>query len=265
MELKMENKRHFFLIPFVFPLITLLLVITSPVRSQTTSGPSTGGNRLSDYSNLFELSLFSIGGNSDLELYRAETKHRWKFTHLNFNLGGHYQFGSGKNDVESMRNWDVNTQLAHVFSPSLDAVVGYKIEEDEFRGLESRHNMEAGLIHKILDRGETRFFIGTSYIYIIENKTAGHPRDRYHNLRLSLDGLYKFSENFTGGMLVEYIPRLSDSRGDYLLGFEPSVFLSMNDFFSMKIGYKSTYDKRTPIPGIDRYDYTYTTTLIAHF
>jgi len=215
------------------------------------------------FSHESELSVVTAGGNSKLETYNAKTSNTYKLNTANLlAFGGHYTLGSAS-EVISTRNWDANLRFEHVLNEKFNVYLGEIVEGDKFSGFTERYNSDFGFKYKLIATDKLNLFTELGYRYTIQKAVDGSEQ-KDHKARLYAEGNKVFSESFNGKLWVEYLPNFSDSD-DWSLTFEPSLAFTMSSNFSLKFAYKGIYDQKPAVSGNKKFDFLYTTALIAKF
>ena len=98
---------------------------------------------------------------------------------------------------------------------------------------------------------------------VAEDGTGGEDQD-FSKLRFYYEIDKKVTKTFSYKFWTEYLPNL-DEPEDYIITFEPSIAVVLDDTFSLKVAYKGIYDNQPNIEGNEYLDYTQTTSLIAKF
>ncbi len=208
-----------------------------------------------------ELGVVVTGGNTEVEVYNAKTTNKYAWGKNNFRLGGHYMYGTSFG-VENSRNWDVNTKYGRTFTKNLGAFTGVVVEADEFAGIELRTNGDLGASYTIIKKEMTTLLSEVGYRYRQEKSTDGNTL-RQSQGRLYLEGAHKTSKEVSLKLNVEYLPNFT-LGSDWQLNFEPSFQYNFHSNLALKWGYQGRYDN-LPIAGNRKFDFTYTTALLANF
>lgn len=225
------------------------------------------------FENESQLSIVKTGGNSELSTYSLQTDTTGTKDKSSLSFGGHYTLGTGEDNngdqVESARNWDIHTRFAYQFNKKLGSYVGVKYEGDEFSGFDQRDNYDAGMKYIIKETDKVKMLTEAGYRYTVERLTeaddgSGGEDNDFSKLRFYYEVDRKVSKTFSYKFWTEYLPNL-DVPEDYIISFEPSVSVVIDDNFSLKVSYKGVYDNQPNIEGNEYLDYIQTTSLIAKF
>ncbi|MFX3689163.1 MAG: DUF481 domain-containing protein [Peredibacter sp.] len=211
-----------------------------------------------------QLGVVVTGGNTEVEIYNGKTTNTLSWgkddrNHVTF--GGHYMYGTSSG-VENSRNWDVNTKYERSLSKTIGVFTGVKVEADEFAGIQLRTNLDAGGTYQIYKKDKSYINSEFGYRYRQEKNLADEVL-RQSQARLFLEGVRKKSEEFSMKMTVEYLPNFTIGE-DWQLNFEPSFNYHFHNNLALKWGYLGKYDN-LPVAGNKKFDFTYTTALIANF
>ena len=211
-----------------------------------------------------ELSIVNTGGNSQLETYNAKTVNTLKKERNKFELSGHYTYGKS-DDVASARNWSALARYDRFTSDILSVFLAEKIEGNKFQGLESRYNTDLGLSYMFFETKNSSLQGEVGYRYTYEKSTDSETgSENFQKGRLYLEHWLKLNETVRTRFWVEYLPNFTESE-EYIFSFEPSLRVSLNSIFSLSVAYKGVYENEPAAIGRKKYDYMYTTSLIARF
>src|SRR5690606_15689116 len=142
-------------------------------------------------------------------------------------------------------------------------VLGEKVEGDRFKGFITRYNTDLGAAYKLFNLDEFKVNLEAGFRYVVEEKVNGaYAHD--NQLRLFVDLAHKLNPNVSWTIYAEYLKDIE--VGDaWELNFGPSLVASLNSIFSLKVGYVGEYRNLPAISGNKKFDYKYTTGLIANF
>ncbi|MEX1100027.1 MAG: DUF481 domain-containing protein [Bacteriovoracaceae bacterium] len=230
--------------------------------------------KFENFSHKSEAAIVSAGGNSRMETYNGKMENRYDLGKRIYVVSGHYTLGlsdqgaEGGDMVESARNWDAKFKYEQELSKKINAFAALQFEGDEFSGYEQRENHDIGAKRIFLDNDKKRFYLEAGYRYTeevrVEADDNGQDTFYFHKGTLTLEYARKPGRNFTYSFWIQYVPNFTEPK-DYLINFEPSFSLMINEIFSMKLGYKANYDNQPNIEGNKYLDYQYTTSLVAEF
>lgn len=214
------------------------------------------------FSNQSEASFIITGGNSDLETYNLKSNSSYTFTKNIVQLGGHYSFGKADN-IENLKNWDINSSYQRVLSTKFNALFAEKVESNKFSGIKQRYNTDLGAKYKWITKDDLKAFFELAYRYTIDNKIDG-TQAKEHKGRVFFQREQKVNKNLSTKIWVEYLHNFSDSD-DYQVNFSPSLSVFISDMFSLKFSYEGSYDEKPSKSGSKKYDFIQSTALIANF
>jgi putative salt-induced outer membrane protein len=213
------------------------------------------------FTNESEVSVIVSGGNTETQVYNGKTTNTYTKTKNTITFGGHYMYGTSF-DTENARNWDLNTKYQRSLKKKLAAFLGVIVEGDEFAGIERRTNLDAGGAYTLFEEDKTKVYTELGYRYRKEKSISGTTLSQSQG-RLFISGKKATKKNFSAKMWVEYLPNFTDSD-DWQLNFEPSLQFNFYSNLALKWGYMGRYDNE-PVLGNKKFDFLYTTSLIAQF
>lgn len=210
-----------------------------------------------------ELSLLVQGGNSNLKTYYSKMENTYKENKNAYKLQGHYTYGESL-EVITVRNFSLGLRYDRTLpAHRVDAFIMESWEGDSYSGVENRYNTDAGLSYDLIDRTRRKLKTEAGVRYTVEEQTEG-VTDQDIKSRFYIEGEEKLKEHISLKGWVEYLYNFTDP-GDTLLSFEPSFRMNINEVFSLKLAYKGIYDRIPPVGTAKKYDYRYTTSLLASF
>lgn len=212
-----------------------------------------------------ELSIITTGGNSDLQTYNGKVKNILNHRKNKYELSGHYTYGTSEG-IESARNWSALFRYDRFLRENeLSLFAAEKVEGNKFQGLESRYNTDLGVSYRFFQTERSTLLSEVGYRYTYERSTdPDQSNENFQKGRVYLEYHHKLREGVTLRKWVEYIPNFTESK-DYQLSFSPSLRVAINNLFSLAVSYRGDFDNEPTVAGKRRYDYTYTTSLIASF
>ena len=207
----------------------------------------TGGNAVSRAVDLNEKAMYRQGVNTgrlNAKLSYAETR-----------------------DSVAARSSEALLRYDRALSESSGAYAATGFESNVFSGFKSRWNEEAGGRHEFYsaDDGNELFAGELGYRFTRENRVAGSDplHLNRHFGRAYLEYKHPVLANGAVGLWVEALQDIQHSDATRV-SFEPSLTAFMNQHLALKVGYLGKYD-RQPVPGKKKFDFEYTTSLIAKF
>ncbi len=217
----------------------------------------------SQYKNESEASVVVTGGNSQLETYSAKSANEYKQESNVYTLKGGYIYGESSN-VRSAESWDILGRYDRSLSENFSLFLAELVESNRFTGFRRRYNTDFGSKFTFLKTEKNTSFLEVGYRYSVEKKAnQSIADDKDHKARVYVESAQKLSETASAKLWVEYIPNFSESK-DYLINTEASMNMALDKTFSVKLAYKWSMDN-LPTAGNSKYDYVYTTSLLANF
>lgn len=217
-----------------------------------------------EFSHESQLSAVHTGGNSDLETYNANMKNTARKGKNKYRVLGHYTYGKSQ-EVLSARNWSALARYDRFTSETLSIFLSEEVEGDKFQGLEYRYNTDLGVSYTFYETDKSSLLGEVGYRYTYEKSTDPTiGTEGFHKGRVYAEHETELREGISTRFWVEYIPNFSESE-DFIIRFEPSLRVALNKIFSLSVAYRGNYDNDPSAPGLKKYDYTYTTSLIAQF
>ncbi|MBC99361.1 MAG: hypothetical protein CME63_16580 [Halobacteriovoraceae bacterium] len=213
------------------------------------------------YSNESEVSVVVTGGNTEVEVYNAKTTNEYKMGKNIFTLGGHYMYGTTSDEISS-RNWDVNTRYERLFNETFGTFLGVIYEGDEFAGIDNRLNADLGGTYHYLKTEKMQGRVEAGARYRREESLLGNTLSEMQGRIYAMIGKKK-TDNVEIKFWAEYLPNFTNST-DWQLNFAPSFQYNFMTNLALKWSYTGKYDN-LPVPGNKKFDFQYTTSLIANF
>lgn len=215
-----------------------------------------------EWKNTSELSILNSGGNTDVTVINAKSATTLTLGKHEISLSGHYTLGESEGVVDS-RNWDIHLQERFAFTDHWGIFVGEKVEGDRFKGFETRYNTDLGAAYKLFNLDNFKSNLEAGFRYVVEEKVTG---DYAHDnqLRFFGDLDHKLNTNVSWKFYAEYLKDME--VGDaWEFNFGPSLVTTLSSTFSLKVGYEGEYRNLPAVRGARKFDYKYTTGLIANF
>lgn len=211
----------------------------------------------------FEAGLVGKGGNSKTETWTGKIDTWKKLSSISkLSVGGHYTYGTSS-EVIIVRNWDTSLRYDRILSTLNSVFSGIKIEGDRFNGYELRQNYDLGYSHDLYNKNKLHIKGDLGYRYQIEKNDSGVTQNT-NNFRLYLENRYSFTEKTYAKIWLEYLNSFDDTE-NWMLNFEPSIYLTIIGNLFFKFGYKGQYRNITAEEGLKKYDFSYTSSFIAVF
>lgn len=137
------------------------------------------------------------------------------------------------------------------------------VESNRFLGFSRRYNTDVGTKYVFYLSKKNKSFFEVGHHYTLEKKMEQREMEKDSKARLFVESKYLFNKNSTGKLWVEYLYNFTEPK-DAFASTEASMTVAITDMFSTKLAYKWLRDN-DPEPGNSKYDYVYTTSLIASF
>tara|TARA_R110000868_G_scaffold269233_1_gene528587 strand:- start:3249 stop:3962 length:714 start_codon:yes stop_codon:yes gene_type:complete len=232
---------------------TLTLVVSSFALSYSS---------FAQWKNTSEVSILNAGGNTDVSVYNLKSETSVELGKHKLSLGGHYTLGEADSTVDA-RNWDIHVQDRFSLSNKWGVFLGEKVEGDRFKGFITRYNTDIGGAYKLYNTDDFKANIELGFRYVVEEKTTqAYAHDNQIRLYGDLD--HKLNPTVSWKFYSEFLKDIE--QGDaWELNFGPSLVASLSSTFSLKVGYEGEYRNLPAISGAKKFDYKYTTGLIANF
>ncbi|HEY8272658.1 MAG TPA: DUF481 domain-containing protein [Pseudobdellovibrionaceae bacterium] len=210
-----------------------------------------------------EASIVSVGGNTTSESYSAKQKTSYKFD-LNILTASARYLQTKASGTETAKQWDASLRYERELSENWAVFIQHGAESDPYAGYVQRDNS---------DIGGKYYFIKTdletllSEVGLRATKTILSPTNEVTYTtsgRLYVEYSKKINQSVSGKLWAEYLQNFKDSDA-YLVNYEPSLSVMMNQIFSVKLAYLVKYHNKTITPVEKKEDTTFTTALVAKF
>ena len=86
--------------------------------------------------------------------------------------------------------------------------------------------------------------------------------ENIHYARAYFEGAKSIAGSLFAKLWTEFLPDLTD-KDNFQLNFEPSLNVIISKYFSLKLGYLGKFDNVPAEAGLKKYDWIYTTALVA--
>ncbi len=219
---------------------------------------------MAQFSHESEVSILTSGGNSEFSTWNLKSRNDYKLSKSNYQLSGHYTYGEA-GEVESARNWDAKLGYERHFKKGWLGYFSQQVEADKFKGIDSRYNTDIGAGLELLNKEKHKIKTELGYRYTVEkHRNSTQADDKYQKGRAYIENDHQLTETLFFRVWFEYIPNFSEGS-DYMFNGGSSIQASLNSIFSLKVSYEGNYDNMPTISSNRKYDYQYTTSLIAKF
>lgn len=210
-----------------------------------------------------EASLVQVDGNTKTETYSAKQETTYTVGADAVKAKGRY-LQTRTSGTETARAWDASLRYERALSERWSAFLQQGAESDPFAGYVQRDNTDLGAKYIVEKNDVTSFFLEAGARYTTENLVAAADRESYTGGRLYAEYERALTGSLTGKFWIEYLPNFKESDA-YLLNLEPSLSVMISEIFSLKLSYLTKYHEKTTLPGEERRDTTFTTSLVAKF
>ncbi len=215
------------------------------------------------FANETELSAVKVSGNTKSETTSA--KERLEFNQdVNKEVitGRYVNSKTGTTDIG--KAWDASIRYERSLSDMWSLFAQQTAESDLFAGYVQRDSTDLGAKYFVLKTVENSLLVEAGARYSRTNYFTNTPKDENTSARIYGEYSGKFNESTGGKFWVEYLPNSKDSDA-YLVNYEPSVSVMMNQVFSLKIAYLVKYHNKTVTSSESKEDTTFTTAIVAKF
>ena len=144
------------------------------------------------------------------------------------------------------------------------AFVQHGAESDPYAGYVQRDNSDLGAKYYLIKADNQNLFseMGLRYSTTQPTGPGGKIYDTFG--RLYLEYAEKITATLSIKLWAEYLPNFRESEA-YLVNYEPSANVMINEIFSLKVAYLVKYHNKTATPAEKKEDTTFTTALVAKF
>lgn len=216
---------------------------------------------LSSLSNESEVSVVSVNGNTQSESYSAKQKITYKIESDIFTVFGRYlQTKTGS--TETGKQWEASLRYERELGEKWAAFLQHGAESNFYAGFVQRDNSDIGGKYYFIKSDAENLFseAGVRYTKYFDGTTSSYSNSG----RVYLEYSKKFNDSVVGKFWAEYLPNFKDSDA-YLVNYEPSISVMMNQIFSLKAAYLVKTHNKTISPTDKRDDTTFTTSIVAKF
>lgn len=230
------------------------------------------------FSHESEAGVVVTGGNTNTEVISARTLNTYEINESStLKAGGRFTQGRTTDVVtdvstESAKNWDAFLRYEKVLNPQWTIFIQQNIESDKYSGYAQRYNSDIGARWNIVKKEKWYTFAELGYRYTLENNVIdtlnidgfedGQRKANKARLFYEIGG--DINTNVFARFWAEYVPNFDESE-DWIVTFEPSLGVTLSKSFSLKFAFRGIYDNQVNIVGNKKFDYIYTTGIIAKF
>lgn len=233
--------------------LTALVCLSSPSSAQEKS----------PWAHESEASAVKVDGNTTSDSYSAKQKTSYKFD-LNTLIAAGRFLQTQSSGVETAKQWDASLRYERELTNQWSLFVQQQAESDLYAGYVQRDNSDLGGKYFFVKTDPETWFaeagvraqrVLAPVTGVVTNSTAGRLYSEYAK---------KMNDSVTGKLWVEFLPNFTDPDA-YLVNYEPSVSVMMNQIFSLKVAYLVKFHNKTTTAGEKKEDTTLTTALVAKF
>ncbi|MGZ3806204.1 MAG: DUF481 domain-containing protein [Pseudobdellovibrionaceae bacterium] len=210
-----------------------------------------------------EASIVSVSGNTTSESYNVKQKTSYKIDLNILTVSARY-LQTKASGTETARQWDASLRYERELSEKWAVFIQQGAESDPYSGYVQRDNSDIGGKYYFIKSDLETLLSEAGLRYAKTILSVTNEVTYATSGRLYLEYSKKINESVSGKLWAEYLPNFKDSDA-YLLNYEPSLSIMMNQIFSVKLAYLVKYHNKTIEPAEKKEDTTFTTALVAKF
>lgn len=210
-----------------------------------------------------EASIIQVSGNTKSESTSLQQKTSYKFDLNTLTVSGRY-LQSKSAGQETGKSWDASLRYERALSEKWAAFVQHGAESNSYAGYIQRDNTDLGGKYFFIKTEPENFF---SELGLRSTKTlsATSSSAEYNTSgRLYVEYSKKLNSSVSAKLWAEYLPNFKDSEA-WLLNYEPSMSVMLNQILSLKISYLVKHHEKVLTSAESKDDSTFTTSLVAKF
>ena len=215
------------------------------------------------WSNESEAAVVKVGGNTESESYSAKEKTTFtQSTNIWVSTARYLQSKAG--GTETAKSWDAALRYEKVFSELWSGFIQHGAESNAYAGYLQRDNTDLGAKYTFLksDTENALLEAGLRSTRTLSSQGVDPKRESFG--RLYTEYSRQINASVSAKAWVEYLPNFSDSEA-YLLNYEPSLTVLMNQIFSLKVAYLVKIHNKILLATERKEDMAFTTSLVAKF
>jgi len=242
-------------------IVYFIFLISFPVHSAEN-----GANNEIEWFHESELGIVIVGGNNKSQTINSKHKSQAIRQKNSIKINVRYLTNSQK-DAQPTRVWSSALRFDRKHTKQLGSYLGILGEGDQAAGYDYRTGAELGSrLNFLKDKNGSSLNGELGYRFIYEKSADNsNPADtRSHFLRIYNSWERIWNDNFLSNIWLEVLPDISDFD-NLQINFESSISVVLTKKFSLKLAYLLKFDRSPPIADIEKYDFLYTTTLVAKF
>lgn len=242
-----------------------LLLTTIFVSFLTGWSPALAAEAETKFSNQSELGVVIAGGNTKSTTINLKQNSEYSWSKNKVRGYGALLYGKSENEVTA-RNWHAGLRYERELSPRFSLFAGFLYEVDKFAGFNSQRSFDLGAKYYFIKEEGHYLFNETGYRNTYEDRIDGSAEDSKtsHIARVYVEWGKQLSESTKTKLWVEYLPDFADTN-NYRFNFEPSLSMTVEKNFAVKLAYLGKYQNQPATAEKLKFDYTYTTSLVADF
>ncbi len=211
-----------------------------------------------------ELAAVKVGGNTRSESYSAKQKTTYKMETHSF-VGSARYLQTKTAGVETAKQWEASLRYEKELGNNWGAFVQQGAEADFYSGYVQRDNSDIGGKYFFIKEDKMNVFSELGYRHSKTNSSRVDGDISYTNSgRAYVEYSQQLNESVSAKLWVEYLPNFKEADA-YLVNYEPSVSVMMNQIFSLKLAYLVKFHNKTASENESKEDTTFTTALVAKF
>ena len=184
--------------------------------------------------------------------FGAKLEHRKKPTRLVTET--RYSFGREERKGDSSEKTDNEVRGLvkgeYDVADRLLAYTSHDFEYDEIDRLSLRWVAKGGPGYRVLQNAVATMQVETGPAYNLE-RFFGGEREEFFGLAFAAEGNVKLSKSILFEFRTDYLPKVGDWTGDYLIRGQASLVFPITEYLAMKASVFETYDQ-TPDDGAER-------------
>lgn len=205
-----------------------------------------------------DLALTSSSGNEDISVFTGD----FSVTHLitsayELELTGGYRYGSSHGEVVA-RNAKGDLKFDFAPEAAVSPFLFGSLEQDPIHRIDLRANGGAGAKYTFVRSDETEVSLSVATLYSYEDRRLVAPVGAIEPIQREgrLSWRFEGRRDFASGIRLEnttYYQPVWNKGGDYLLSFDTTARVLLNEFLAVTFGYTFERDS-TPLPEVEAND-----------
>jgi putative salt-induced outer membrane protein len=217
----------------------------------------------SPWSHESEVTIVKVGGNTTSDSYSGKQKTSYEFD-LNTLIASARYLQTKASGTETAKQWDASLRYERELSEHWTVFVQHGAESDPYSGYTQRDNTDLGGKYYFI-KGKTETLLSEAGVRSTKTiSSVSNDVSHANSGRLYAEYSKQINDSVSGRLWAEYLPSFKKSD-EYLVNYEPSMSVMMNQVFSLKLAYLVKYHNTTVSAGEKKEDTTFTTALVAKF